>query len=127
MHEMSIAGAVLASVLGHADGRRVTRVQLRVGHLRQVVPSALEFSWELITRETAAEGAALGMDIVEARGVCRACGEESVQPSFPMRCPSCGGLGLTVVQGEELSIDWLEVEEMAKPLAEVAKGEVHGQ
>ena len=38
---------------------RVTPVCVRVGHLRQVVPSALEFSFELCAHGTAVEGAAL--------------------------------------------------------------------
>jgi len=35
---MAIAGPVLEGVLKHAGGRRVTRVQLKVGHLRQDKP-----------------------------------------------------------------------------------------
>ncbi len=113
MHEMAIAGAVLDSVLRHAGSRRVTHVQLKVGHLRQVVPSALEFSWELITQDTPAAGAVLGFEVLEAVGACRECGRRSAQPSFPLRCAECGGLDLEIVQGEELSIDWLEVEQAA--------------
>jgi hydrogenase nickel incorporation protein HypA/HybF len=111
MHELSIAGLVLDSVLRHAGGRRVTHVQLRVGHLRQVVPAALEFNWSLITRDTVAEGAALGIEQVATEGECRACGVRAPQPAFPMRCDACGGLTIDVVAGEELEIDWLEVAE----------------
>ena len=110
MHELSVAGAVLGSVLRHAGDRRVTRVRLQVGHLRQVVPGALEFAWQLVTQGTVAEGAALDLEPVEARGVCRACGVESAQPAFPMRCAACGDLDLEIVAGNELQIDWLEVE-----------------
>ena len=41
MHELSIAQAIVAIVSRHARGRKVHRVELKVGHLRQVVPSAL--------------------------------------------------------------------------------------
>jgi hydrogenase nickel incorporation protein HypA/HybF len=109
MHELSIAGAVLGSVLRHAGERRVSHVQLKVGHLRQVVPSALEFSWSLITRDTVAEDATLGIEAVPAAGLCRACGESGPQPSFPMHCAECGGYGIEIVAGEELQIDWIEV------------------
>jgi hydrogenase nickel incorporation protein HypA/HybF len=110
MHELSIAGAVLDCVLRHAGDKRVTHVQLKVGHLRQVVPSALEFSWSLIVRDTVAEGATLAIEHVATEGACRACGARSPQPVFPLRCQSCGGLDIEVVTGEELEIDWLEVE-----------------
>ncbi len=48
MHELSIASAVLDIVCRHAGDRRVARVELKVGHLRQVVPSALEFAFGLV-------------------------------------------------------------------------------
>lgn len=111
MHEMAIAGSVLDSVLRHADGRRVTHVQLKVGHLRQVVPASLEFSWELITKDTVADGAPLVIESVEAVGACRACGEETPQKGFPFRCGACEGFDLEIVRGNELLIDWLEVED----------------
>lgn len=110
MHELAIAGSVLESVLRHAEGRRVTHVQLKVGHLRQVVPSSLEFGWQLITRDTPADGAVLGIEEVAAVGACRACGAESRQERFPFRCGECEGFEVEVVRGDELLIDWLEVE-----------------
>lgn len=113
MHEMAIAGSVLDGALRHAEGRRVTHVQLKVGHLRQVVPSSLEFSWELVTRGTTAEGAALGIERVEAVGACRACGSETPQSGFPFQCGECGDYGLEIVRGNELLIDWLEVDDSA--------------
>ncbi|MDQ3659257.1 MAG: hydrogenase maturation nickel metallochaperone HypA, partial [Actinomycetota bacterium] len=41
MHELAIADSIVQIAGRHANGRRVTKVQLKVGHLRQVVPSAL--------------------------------------------------------------------------------------
>lgn len=112
MHELAIAGSVLEGALRHADGGRVTKVHVRVGHLRQVVPSALSFGWDAVTRGTAAEGAELEIEPVEAVGACGTCGEESVQDRFPFRCPACDGLDVRPVRGDELVIDWLEVEEV---------------
>ena len=42
MHELSIAEALVAITARHAGDRRVHRVEVKVGHLRQVVPAALE-------------------------------------------------------------------------------------
>ena len=111
MHEMAIAGSVLDGVLRHAEGKRVTHVQLKIGHLRQVVPSSLEFSWTLVTRGTAAEDAVLGIERIEAIGACRSCGRQTPQTGFPFRCGLCGDYALDVVSGTELLIDWLEVED----------------
>jgi hydrogenase nickel incorporation protein HypA/HybF len=113
MHELSIAEAIVRIALDHAAGRPVARVELKVGHLRQVVPSSLAFAFELLSAGTALDGAELVMDEVPALGRCRACGAEGEQHGFPLRCPACGGLDLQVVQGEELLVDALELAEPA--------------
>ena len=64
MHELSIAQAIVDIASRNARGSRVTRVHVRVGHLRQVVPSALEFSFELCAHGTAVEDAALELEVV---------------------------------------------------------------
>lgn len=111
MHELAVAQAVLDVALEAAAGRRVTRVELRVGALRQVVPAALAFSFELVARGTAADGAELEIEPVPVVGRCRACGAESEQRGFPLRCTACGGLDVDVVRGQELSVEWLELED----------------
>jgi hydrogenase nickel incorporation protein HypA/HybF len=111
MHELSIADAVVTIVNRHAAGRPVTRVELKVGHLRQVVPSALEFAFELVAQGTPAEGAELVMEEVPASVRCRACAAESTVDAFPLACAACGSLDVEVSGGEELLVDALELEE----------------
>jgi hydrogenase nickel incorporation protein HypA/HybF len=111
MHELSIASAVMEIVERHAAGRRVKRVELRVGHLRQVVPSALEFAFELVSRGTPAEGAELQLEEVPAYARCAGCGTDSRLRAFPAQCPACGSLDVEVTGGEELLVDALELED----------------
>jgi hydrogenase nickel incorporation protein HypA/HybF len=111
MHELSIAQAILDVATRHADGRRVVKVEVRVGHLRQVVPDSLEFAFALITPGTALDGAELRITPVPAAGRCRECGAESVIEDFPLCCAQCGGLDVEMLAGEELLVDALELEE----------------
>ena|SRR5437763_10929288 len=111
MHELSIAEAVVAVASRHAAGRRVHRIELKVGYLRQVVPSALEFAFELVADGTSLQGAELVIDQVPARGRCRACSAETMFSDFPLLCERCGGVDLELIAGEELLVDALEVEE----------------
>jgi hydrogenase nickel incorporation protein HypA/HybF len=111
MHELAIAEAVVAVASEHADGRRVAKVSLRVGALRQVVPSALEFGFELAAQDTPAEGAELEIEHVAAAGRCRACGAESELTAFPLTCARCGGWDLELLRGEELLVDSLELDD----------------
>jgi hydrogenase nickel incorporation protein HypA/HybF len=113
MHELSIASALADIVLRHADGRRVTAVEVRVGRLRQVVPDALEFAFELVARETPLEGARLELQDVPVTVRCRGCDAESGVDGFPFACAACGDLDVEVTAGDELSVEAIEVEDMA--------------
>jgi hydrogenase nickel incorporation protein HypA/HybF len=111
MHELSIATAVVGIVERHAAGRRVTRVDVRIGHLRQVVSSALAFAFELVTAGTELEGTELVIEPVPAAARCQACGAQTEQEGFPFACAACGSWDVEVVQGEELVVDSIDLEE----------------
>lgn len=111
VHELSIAQSIVEIACRRAERRRVTQVVVRIGHLRQVVPSALSFSFSLIAQGTPLEGAELVIEPMPAIGVCRTCGAESRLDAFPLQCGACGGFDLRIVAGEELIVDSLLVEE----------------
>jgi hydrogenase nickel incorporation protein HypA/HybF len=111
MHELSIAEAVVEIACRHAGERRVSLVELKVGHLRQVVPPALSFAFELVAQGTVVEDAELTIDVVPAAGICRDCGLKTTLRDFPLQCTHCGGFDIEVTEGEELLVDSLELEE----------------
>jgi len=111
MHELSVSSAIVDTAVRHADGRRVTAVQVRLGRLRQVVPQSLAFYFELVARETVCDGARLDQEIVPAELRCGDClhAWEIDLPDF--RCPRCASINAAVVTGEELEVTSIEVEE----------------
>ena len=111
MHELAIAESVVHIASRHADGRQVTKVYLKVGHLRQVVPSALAFSFELVAKGTPVEGAELALEEIPVIGKCRECGVENQLKEFPLQCAACGAFDVEILQGEELYVESLELEE----------------
>ena len=111
MHELSIAQAIAGVAARHAGAARVERVHVRIGHLRQVVPSALAFSFELCAHGTPVDGAELEIEAVPIGAVCRDCATESRLESFPLQCRRCGGFELEILEGEELMVEYLELEE----------------
>jgi hydrogenase nickel incorporation protein HypA/HybF len=111
MHELSIADAIVRVALRHADGRPVSAVEVSIGHLRQVVPSSLQFSFELLTNDTPLQGARLEVHEVTPRGHCRGCGADTELHEFPLSCARCGGLDLELLCGEELTVDAIHIED----------------
>jgi hydrogenase nickel incorporation protein HypA/HybF len=112
MHELAIAQAVVDIAARHAAARRVTKVELKVGHLRQVVPSVLAFNFELVAIGTPVEGAQLVMETVPAVGRCRACSAETRLEEFPFLCGQCAGTDLAIIAGDQLTVEALECEEV---------------
>jgi hydrogenase nickel incorporation protein HypA/HybF len=113
MHELSIAQSLLGIVEDESKkhgASRVTRVCIRVGALSAIVPESLTFSFEVLSEKTIAEGAGLDIEIVPARGKCRACNIEFEVDGFLSFCPECGGVVGEIVSGKELEISHIEVE-----------------
>jgi hydrogenase nickel incorporation protein HypA/HybF len=108
MHELSIASAVLAAVERAAVGRPVASVRLRVGALRQVVPSSLAFYWPIVARDSVCADARLELHAVPARARCPGCAREWELSEPLLRCAGCGGPA-TVIAGEELEIESIDV------------------
>jgi hydrogenase nickel incorporation protein HypA/HybF len=111
VHELALADAIVAIASEHAGTRPVTKVEVRVGHLRQVVPSALELAFELVAQGTVVEGAELELEHVPASVACRKCGMESCADGFPLACASCQSVDVDVVAGDELHVEALELED----------------
>lgn len=119
MHELAIAESVVRIASEHArGGARVAVVRVAAGHLRQVVPAALAFSFELVAAGTPVEGARLELREVPAVVRCRACGAHSEQDGFPLRCAVCGGFDVAVTSGEELMVEELEIEQQPEVMAD---------
>jgi hydrogenase nickel incorporation protein HypA/HybF len=104
MHELALSQAIADTVTRWADGRRVERVEVRIGHFRQVVPDSMLFSWELLTCGTELDGCALVIDHVPAVIACRACGQTTHLELPIFFCGSCESTDVSLVSGEEFLI-----------------------
>jgi hydrogenase nickel incorporation protein HypA/HybF len=108
MHEVSLTACIVDSIRERLPDERVTRVRLRIGALIAVEPEALRFCFDVCTRGTLLEGAALEIEEVAARGRCRACGDEGdLDGGLPL-C-RCGSADLDLLAGGELRIREVEI------------------
>ena len=132
MHELSLSSAIVDTALRHCEGRRVTRVDVRVGSLRQVVPDSLAFYFEIVARDTLCDGADLELEQIAACLRCEDCGIEWDPAPPPLathepfgRRPAAGAVvPLSRVRrrrqsrscrGDELEVESIEVAEAGEP------------
>lgn len=113
MHEMSMAQELVEIIEQNMRANGMTRLvaaRMRVGEMAPVVPEALEFCFDAVTRGTLAEGARLEITRVPLMAGCGACGDDFHIVDHRYECPSCGSYSIKVRSGEELCLDQLEGE-----------------
>jgi hydrogenase nickel incorporation protein HypA/HybF len=109
MHELSVCDAIVGTTLKRAEGRRVTQVTVQIGHLRQVVPDALQFGWEVLTDSTDLKGCELLIEQVPAVVRCQGCGTETTLDMPILMCGACESFDVTLLSGEEFLIVSMDV------------------
>jgi len=101
----------------------VTVVRVKAGRLRQVVPEYLSFYFEVASRGTLCDGAELEWERVASLLRCGACGaewdpapppaREEEQLVVRFRCPECESSHYSVISGDELVVESIDVTEPA--------------
>lgn len=106
---MSITQNVVAIVSEHARDRKVTRVRLEIGALSAVIPDAVRFCFDVVSKGTVLEDATLEIIEVPGRARCRACGATVELKTLFTPC-ACGSRALDRTHGDELNIKEMELE-----------------
>lgn len=118
MHELALGQAIADTVTRRADGRDVRQVTVRIGHLRQVVPDALQFAWEMLTEGSDLAGCRLAIEHVPAVIVCRACGDTRTLDLPILMCSTCETTDVELVSGEEFLIATMDVAEPDRTMSD---------
>ncbi|WP_129677606.1 hydrogenase maturation nickel metallochaperone HypA [Candidatus Chloroploca sp. Khr17] len=112
MHELAITEGLLKVAVGAADGRRIRSISLVIGALSSVVDDSVQFYFDILSRESAAEGAQLVFRRIPADGICLACGTTTlVTPPLPLACAACGSRQLRVTGGDQFQVESIEVDD----------------
>jgi hydrogenase nickel incorporation protein HypA/HybF len=114
MHELSITQSILEIALRHgekAQARKITGLHLIIGQLSSVVDDSVQFYWDMIAKDTLADGAKLYFKRIPAFLECLECGQtyhlESNQLSG---CPACESFNVKVISGKEFRLESIEIE-----------------
>jgi hydrogenase nickel incorporation protein HypA/HybF len=114
MHELSIAISIveLAEEEAERRGVQVKAVHLKLGALSGVVKEALLSCYEMACENTPLQGSRLLVEDVSVVIFCPSC--QAQRPLSSMQlfcCAECGSPTSEVVQGKELEVVALEIQE----------------
>ncbi len=112
MHEVSLMQEALSAALEStraSGGTQIHRLWLRVGTVSGVVPDALRFAFDVVTRGTIAEGAGLEIEEVEATCWCAGCAAEFATPDLGGECPRCHTWSAELRRGTEMTLVSVEM------------------
>ena len=115
MHELSIAMSLIDAACEEAEkhgAAAVRAVHLKLGPLSGVEKEALLFSYDLAAEDTALKGSRLVIEDSPVLVFCTTCGERRpIRSLQSFCCAVCNAPAEDVVQGRELEVTGLEIEE----------------
>ncbi|AFZ55352.1 hydrogenase maturation nickel metallochaperone HypA [Cyanobacterium aponinum UTEX 3222] len=114
MHELSIMESTLEIAINYAKrekAKSIKQISLKIGELSGVIPSALEFAFDVITKNTIAENAILKIENIPVCCYCQSCEDKFYPPiQYIFECPFCHQLSHHILQGKEIQLSSLEIE-----------------
>lgn len=114
MHEVSIVQSlfgILNEKMKDLYGRSfpVTGIKVVVGKLTNVVPDALEFAFELVSKGTSFENAKIEVEYIPLKVKCIDCQQEMELDEPFMFCQKCDSFNLEILTGKELFVNSFEI------------------
>jgi hydrogenase nickel incorporation protein HypA/HybF len=113
MHEVTITQSLLDIVLkeaAKAGASKVVRVSLVLGEMSGVAERSIQSNFDLLSRNTPAEGAELSFRNVPKQARCVKCGHLFHPEDICWECPACQSVEFEIIAGNELYVESIEVE-----------------
>jgi hydrogenase nickel incorporation protein HypA/HybF len=119
MHELSVTESILDIALRHAKNAgaiRITDLNLVIGQLSSIVDDSVQFYWDIIAKDSLAEGARLHFKRIPAEMLCLDCGKRFGLDGDILACPDCQSVHVKVIAGDEFRLDSMDVDTDPTPI-----------
>jgi len=113
MHELSYAQSMIDQIetcLQKETFHRVKCVNLKIGKISGIEPTALDFCFESCSKGTLLEGAKLNIEVIPYKIHCNTCKHEEILDDYSHVCPNCLKTNIQVLGGQEIELTNLEVD-----------------
>jgi len=112
MHELSISESILRTALETpgASETNLRALTVKVGALSSVSTANLAYCMDLVLEQRGIRGVQVRIEKVPALARCR-CGHEYSADSIFVGCPLCNGFDREIVEGHDVSLESIEVED----------------
>jgi hydrogenase nickel incorporation protein HypA/HybF len=107
LHETAIAENIIDIVTSEMSKHGLTKVQsikLRIGEMSHVMPDALIFGFDVMSKGTPLEDAKLIIESLATKGLCKKCETEFIIKDMLDVCPKCENPYFEIISGKELEI-----------------------
>jgi len=113
MHELPVTESILEIALRHANqvqAKKITDLHLVMGQLSSLVDDSIQFYWEIIAKDTIAEGAKLHFKRIPLEMKCNDCDYRYHPSEIDFICPNCTSYKVSIIAGKEFYMDSIEIE-----------------
>ncbi len=113
MHELSVTESILEIALRHAreaNATRITNLYLVIGQLASIVDDSVQFYWDIISKNTLAEGATLHFHRIPATFTCLDCNHQYSPANDGYSCPNCQSDHVKVTSGDQFFMEAIDIE-----------------
>ncbi|OPZ86791.1 MAG: Hydrogenase/urease nickel incorporation protein HypA [Firmicutes bacterium ADurb.Bin419] len=112
MHEYSITQQIVKIAEENAKkygATRIERISLVVGELSGFIGDSIQMYFDILAKDTLAEGAQLDITYVKPQLKCTKCKYYFYRSRFSFECPKCGGMGAPTEIGKEFYVKDIDI------------------
>ena len=113
MHELSVTQGILKICKEEQEKnnfKKIREIRIKVGELTGLVPNGRDYYFDIISKDTVAEGAQLIIDKLPIVISCEDCSYQGEIKKGQYMCPKCNSYKIKIINGREFYVDSLEVD-----------------
>jgi hydrogenase nickel incorporation protein HypA/HybF len=113
MHELPVTQNILDIAINHGNknnASRILQLNIVIGQLSSFIDDSIQFYWDLISKDTIAEGAILSIKRIPAKFSCLDCNNKYNLSPDGFECPECGSSHVEILTGKEFYLNSIDIE-----------------